>query len=53
MIIMVDGNKISIRRFIADNAVPYDQRMATLIRQYQRMTVKLHELAIKAYIRLL
>ena len=30
-----------------DNAVSYGQRMTTLIRQYQRMTVKFHKLAIK------
>ena len=50
---MINGRKISIHRFVANNAAAYGQRVTTLIRQYQRMTVKLHELAIKAKYRLL
>ena len=34
--------------FYCYNAVSYGQRMTTLIRQYQGMTVKLQELAIKS-----
>ena len=45
-IIMINGRKISIYRFIA--TTQRGQRVTTLIRQYQRMTVKLHELAIKS-----
>ena len=52
--IMIKSSKISIHRFIATTiAVLCGQRMATLIRQYSRMTVKLQELAIKANLGLL
>ena len=52
--IMIQSSKISIHRFIATTiAVSCGQRMATLIRQYSRMTVKLQELAIKANLGLL
>ena len=52
---MINSRKISIHRFCfcCDNAVSYGQRVTTLIRQCKRMTVKLHELAIKAKYRLL
>ena len=39
--------------FYCDNAVSCGQRMATLIGQYSRMTIKLQELAIKANLGLL
>ena len=39
--------------FYCDNAVSCGQRMASLIRQYSQMTVKLQELAIKANLGLL
>ena len=39
--------------FYCDNAVSCGQRMATLIGQYSRMTIKLQELAIKGNLGLL
>ena len=53
-IIMINSSKISIHRFIATALFRVVKEcMATIIRQYSRMIVKLQELAIKANLGLL